>query len=236
MYQGRIRDTLDALYPRRVVQRRAKRLAAKEVQIFADRLHKETLPHSDDKDLPDIIRELYRIAHKLAKGAAVLLVALLLSGYTRSEWKHWISDRCSARELVLIQDAESIDRYGCDIEAGVWVCPYTGKVLYDKSDVDIDHIIPLGYAGEHGGDAWSSKKKRRYANDPTVLIATWDRENQAKGRRGPSEYMPPLASYRAEYLRRWREIAAAYGIELSFEDAALVNSAVVDVAPLEGSE
>jgi len=232
MYRGLIRDTLDAINPRRKARREARSIAADAVLNAAGRtdatraalIGEGEVGSTEAEQSHEVIRELYRIARRLSKAAAVLLVALLFSGYTRSEWKHWLSDRCSARELVLIEDAESIDRYGCDIEAGVWICPYTGKVLYDKSDVDIDHIIPLGYAGEHGGDAWSSKKKRRYANDPDVLIATWDRENQAKGRRGPSEYMPPLESYRAEYLRRWGEIASAYGIELSAEDAALVEA------------
>jgi len=62
------------------------------------------------------------------------------------------------------------------------------------------------------------------------------RKNQAKGRRGPSEYLPPLESYRAEYLRRWREIAAAYGIELSFEDAALVNFVASDRTEKKGGK
>ena len=39
---------------------------------------------------------------------------------------------------------------------------------------------------------------------PFNLIVTDDNENQSKGAKGPSEYMPPLVSYHCEHVIHWR--------------------------------
>lgn len=105
----------------------------------------------------------------------------------------------------------------------MWIGPYTGQVFTIASDVDIDHIIPLKYAHDHGGALWSPLLKKVFANDPDNLLVTEDNANQSKGAKGPSEYMPPLTSYHCEYMRRWRFLASKYELEIDRRDADLIT-------------
>ena len=110
----------------------------------------------------------------------------------------------------------------CNVSWGRWVCPYTGQVFEKASDVDIDHIVPLAWAHRHGAANWSREKKRQFANDPENLLVVDDATNQAKGDKGPDEWMPPLKSFWAEYARRWMAVKAKYGLITSEkEEAAL---------------
>ena len=76
-------------------------------------------------------------------------------------------------------------------------------VFTNASDVDIDHVIPLKYAHDHGGAIWTLCVKKLFANDPDNLLAVDDGENQFKSAKGPSEYLPPNEDYHCEYATKW---------------------------------
>ena len=108
------------------------------------------------------------------------------------------------------------------MRTGRWIGPYTGEVFTLASDVDIDHIIPLSYAHSYGGWQWSPLLKKVFANDPDNILVTKDNANQSKNDRGPSEYMPPLESYRCEYIRRWKFLVAKYELDIPRADSSLI--------------
>lgn len=153
--------------------------------------------------------------------------------YDRSDWRHWEDfdrDCQNARQELLISTSLAPVSFtnprNCTVATGVWIGPYTGQVFTIASDVDIDHIIPLKYAHDHGGALWPPLLKKVFANDPDNLLVTEDNANQSKGAKGPSEYMPPLASYHCEYMRRWRFLVSKYELEIDRSDLEVISLAL----------
>ena len=110
------------------------------------------------------------------------------TAYNRKDWPHWIdadNDCQNTRAEILIRDSKSVVKFKrnkpCNVSWGKWNDPYTGKIFYKASDIDIDHIVPLAYAYEMGGKYWSREQKRTFANDFENLIAVEDNANQSKG-------------------------------------------------------
>jgi len=98
--------------------------------------------------------------------------------YERSAFGHgWddVDGDCqNARAEALIETSTvqpvqfaSADR--CRVTRGRWISPFTGKVIQNASDIDIDHVVPLAWAWEHGASQWSDEKRERFANDLTHL-------------------------------------------------------------------
>jgi hypothetical protein len=76
---------------------------------------------------------------------------------------------------------------GCCVSTGLRHDPFSGKQLTRASDLDVDHVIPLKWAHDHGGDAWSAAKKEIFVNDAINLLAVDDGLNQKKGRRATTK-------------------------------------------------
>ncbi len=142
------------------------------------------------------------------------------SVYDRKEWHpRWRdSDRdCQkTRDEVLAEESQvpvTLSPDKCRVIAGKWLDPYSGKIFTDPQNLDIDHLVPLKEAHIGGGSAWSTEKKRRYANDlsyPATLIAVSSRENRSKGARDPASWLPSNCAYHCEYVRSWKEVKARW--------------------------
>ena len=140
-----------------------------------------------------------------------------MAGYSREEFPHWASDAasygwkepdgsCDVRDAALIRDGQGVQiDEDCSITAGTWLDPYTGRTLTNSSEVDIDHVVPLGNAWRSGASssAWSTADREAYANDPEVLLSADAGANRAKGDKGPEAWRPPNRDYWCEYARRW---------------------------------
>ncbi len=144
--------------------------------------------------------------------------------YERSHWRHWEDfdgDCQNTRQELLISQSQIAVSFtstrGCTVEIGLWLDPYTGSSFSKASDVDIDHVIPLKYAHDHGGAQWSPLLKKLFANDPDNLLVVDDGENQLKGAKGPSQYLP-RRQYRCEYVRRWQHLTEKYELQLARQD------------------
>lgn len=164
--------------------------------------------------------------------------------YDRSEWKHWIAAGSSCwnvREEVLSRDAVSgsvvyLDKSGketksksqaCSIKSGKWEEPYTGKTVTDPKKLDIDHMIPLSYAAQHGGQAWSASKKESYANylnNSYHLVASDAGANRTKGDKGPSQWMPSNKAYQCTYATNWVLIATQWNLSVDPADQKKLKS------------
>ncbi|WKT61984.1 DUF1524 domain-containing protein [Microbulbifer thermotolerans] len=91
--------------------------------------------------------------------------------------------------------------------------PYTGHFFTKASDLDVEHIVPLKWAHDHGGASWSRAQKRRFAEDPDNLWLVDDGHNQSKGDRGPDEWMPPYEPVAQIYVQRFMAIVQKYGLK-----------------------
>lgn len=146
------------------------------------------------------------------------LPAVVGSGYTRSDWKHWIDadqDCQDTRQEVLIRDSYTavvLKDDGCSVVSGVWISPYTNTPETDPSRLDIDHIVPLKWAFEHGARGWSPTLRQVFANDPENLVAVRAGENRSKGSRGPDRYLPLVGI--GQYLQKWCSVTGRYNLEM----------------------
>lgn len=164
--------------------------------------------------------------------------------YDRYEWRHWdnVTSCWTVREEVLYRDAKKdealtlLDRDGvrtndkanaCEITGGTWVDPYTGETFTNPSDLDIDHMIALGYTARAGGQEWSSDKKMDYANDLTYeyhLIAVSASANRSKSDKGPSEWVPKREEFHCQYAIAWTVIANKWELSLNAPDKAEIQT------------
>lgn len=136
------------------------------------------------------------------------------SGYERSEWKHWIGSPCNTREELIKSSGEGVETDDdCRATAGEWVGPYTGESFSDSSKMDVDHLIPLGYAASHGGGDWNTDLKTQFANDKSQLLLVGASPNRSKGDSGPAEWMPPNEEYHCTYAELWVDTANKYKSE-----------------------
>ena len=147
-----------------------------------------------------------------------------LPDYARNDWRHWEDfdgDCQNTRQELLISRSQIAVSFtssrACTVALGQWLDPYTGSTFSKASDVDIDHVIPLQYAHDHGGAQWSPLLKKLFANDPDNLLIVDDGENQRKGAKGPAQYLPRL-QYRCEYVRRWQQLTEKYELQLARQD------------------
>ena len=151
-----------------------------------------------------------------------------LPEYDRGTWGHWTDedgDCQNARQEVLIDESniavtfQSEER--CRVVTGLWEGPYTGTVVEDPGDLDVDHMVPLENAHRSGGWQWSRERKRRYANYlgyENHLIATTSGANRSKGSKGPEEWRPPLEEYWCTYATDWVSIKNEWGLTVTEDE------------------
>lgn len=159
-----------------------------------------------------------------------------MDGYSRDLFPHWRdastwgwpvapNNSCNARNAALYRDGENVTMSStCTNLQGTWVDPY-GAGKYDAaSDIDIDHVVPLGDAYATGAAAWDTTKRTQYANDPLVLISADDSLNQSKGDDDPSQWKPPNTAAYCLYATRWVLIKDKYGLWVTSSEKSALNS------------
>jgi hypothetical protein len=144
------------------------------------------------------------------------------TGYTRAQFTHWSDlDRngCDARNDTLKRDlTEVIYKVGtrdCKVISGLLLDPYSGKVITfssTKSTIDIDHVVALSNAWQTGAAYFDKTKRQQIANDPLNLLAVDFSLNRQKGDGDAATWLPPLKSYRCDYVARQIAVKAKYGL------------------------
>lgn len=163
--------------------------------------------------------------------------------YNRDEWQHWdnVGSSCwNVREEVLLRDAEpnsvtllnrdkqpTTDKASaCYVAGGTWIDPYTGQTFTNPDDLDIDHLVPLGEAARSGGQAWSSDRKRAYANDlldPTHLLAVSSSANRAKSDQTPAAWRPANQAFWCEYAVAYTGVKSRWGLTVATDEQAALR-------------
>ena len=156
------------------------------------------------------------------------------TGYTRAQFTHWSDlDRngCDARNDTLKRDlTEVIYKAGtrdCKVIAGLLLDPFSGKVITfssTKSTIDIDHVVALSNAWQTGAAYFDKTKRQQIANDPLNLLAVDFSLNRQKGDGDAATWLPPLKSYRCDYVARQIAVKAKYGLWVTQpEKSSIIN-------------
>ena len=163
--------------------------------------------------------------------------------YDRGEWHHWndVTSCWSVREQVLFDEAVQdglltlLDKYkvrtddvskACYVAGGTWVDVYTGEVFTNPADLDVDHMVPLNYAAQHGGQVWDEARKEAYANSLEYgnhLVAVSASANRSKSDKGPSRWKPSNTEYYCTYATDWVNISVQWGLSVSQADKDALN-------------
>lgn len=148
------------------------------------------------------------------------------SGYERDKFGGWSDDDrdcLNTRHELLASLSTRTPIYsenGCRVVRGRWIDPYTNQIFLDATAMDIDHIVPLAWAWDHGADSWMADRRAAFANDMRNLFAVDAGANRSKGARGPLEWLPPDAGFHCQYMLRFERIMRIYDLHYTPRDAA----------------
>lgn len=153
------------------------------------------------------------------------------TSYKRSDYPHWEikNGKCDTRETVLANAGFASNAKTCKAEEKsgfTYTEPYSNKKVSNPSKLDIDHVIPLGYADAHGAHSWDTSKKQQFANDLSQLLAVDASANRTKSDKGPSEWMPSNKDYTCEYSTIWIDTALKYGISITNADKNTLKTGI----------
>ncbi|MGQ4276440.1 HNH endonuclease family protein [Pseudidiomarina sp. E22-M8] len=146
------------------------------------------------------------------------------NSYSRSAYLHWIdedNDCLNTRHELLTKLSTvkvTTTRNGCRVLRGRWNDPYSGQIIFDATDMDVDHLVPLAWAWQHGAADWSAPRRKEFANDPINLFAVKLELNRSKGARGPYDWLPPNQKFHCQYVTRYLRVMLIYNFTTSSRD------------------
>ena len=160
------------------------------------------------------------------------------TGYTRDQfgqtWADVDRNGCDTRNDILKRDLTGEvfkeKTRDCVVLSGTLVDPYSGETInfvrgnVTSMEVQIDHVVALSNAWQTGAFKLTIKERTAFANDPMNLLAVKGRLNSQKGDGDAATWLPPLKSYRCDYVSR--QIAVKMKYKLWFtapEKAAMIR-------------
>jgi hypothetical protein len=146
------------------------------------------------------------------------------TGYTRAQfgqtWADVDRNGCDTRNDILKRDltAEVFKEKtrDCVVLSGTLIDPFSGETInfvrgnVSSMEVQIDHVVALSNAWQTGAFKLSIKERTAFANDPLNLLAVKGRLNSQKGDGDAATWLPPLKSYRCDYVARQIAVKIKY--------------------------
>jgi len=146
------------------------------------------------------------------------------TGYTRAQfgqaWSDVDRNGCDTRNDILNRDltAEIFkdNTHDCVVLSGMLIDPYSGESInfvrgnITSMEVQIDHVVALSNAWQTGAFKLTIKDRTALANDPLNLLAVKGRLNSQKGDGDAATWLPPLKSYRCDYVLRQIAVKMKY--------------------------
>ena len=149
------------------------------------------------------------------------------TGYTRDQfgpaWKDVDKNGCDTRNDILKRDLVTViyKSSDCVILSGVLNDPYSGEDIQflrgvaTSSLVQIDHVVALSNAWQTGAFALTLTQRTALANDPLNLLAVKGSLNSQKSDGDAATWLPPLKSFRCDYVARQLAVKNKYGLWLT---------------------
>lgn len=140
--------------------------------------------------------------------------------YFGKGWDDADHDCQNTRAEVLIQLSTRPVTYrrdrGCTVDRGKWISPFTGKIFYQASELDVDHLVPLSLAWKRGANEWSEADRVTFANDLRNLWPVEASLNRSKGDKPISQWLPP--TNQCEYVFRYIRMMNTYRLHITRND------------------
>ena len=146
------------------------------------------------------------------------------TGYTRAQfgqtWADVDRNGCDTRNDILKRDLTGQiykeKTRECVVLSGTLIDPFSGETInfvrgnVSSMEVQIDHVVALSNAWQTGAFKLSIKERTAFANDPMNLLAVKGRLNSQKGDGDAATWLPPLKSYRCDYVARQIAVKIKY--------------------------
>ena len=146
------------------------------------------------------------------------------TGYTRAQfgpaWADVDRNGCDTRNDILKRDLTKEvfkeKTSGCTVLSGTLVDPFSGEIINfvqgakTSSEVQIDHLVALSNAWQTGAFKLTPDQREAFANDPLNLLAVKGRLNSQKGDGDAATWLPPLKSFRCDYVSRQIAVKIKY--------------------------
>lgn len=144
--------------------------------------------------------------------------------YDRKKFKHWNDHNKDCRnkraeilqERSLVKVEYRVRKNGkrCTVKSGKWNDFYINELLFEASEVDIDHVVPLKEAWDFGASSWDAAKRETFANDSENLVITNRKYNRKKGAHTPLSWLPIDRQYACKYMKKWIYIKKKYQLKI----------------------
>ncbi len=165
-----------------------------------------------------VVSGLSVIESQITKGRAAK------TGYTRAQfgqtWADVDRNGCDTRNDILKRDlTEEVFKektHECVVLSGILIDPYSGEKInffrgnISSMEVQIDHVVALSNAWQTGAFKLTLQQRTAFANDPLNLLAVKGRLNSQKGDGDAATWLPPLKSYRCDYVSRQIAVKLKY--------------------------
>ena len=146
------------------------------------------------------------------------------TGYTRAQfgqtWADVDRNGCDTRNDILKRDltAEVFKEKTreCVVLSGTLIDPFSGETInfvrgnVSSMEVQIDHVVALSNAWQTGAFKLTIQDRTAFANDPLNLLAVKGRLNSQKRDGDAATWLPPLKSYRCDYVSRQIAVKIKY--------------------------
>jgi hypothetical protein len=168
-------------------------------------------------------------AESIASGLSVIQAQITKgraakTGYTRDQfgpaWADIDRNGCDTRNDILKRDlTEEVFKEKtkpCVILSGTLIDPFSGETInfvrgvVTSNEVQIDHTVALSNAWQTGAFKLTADQRKAFANDPLNLLAVKGRLNSQKGDGDAATWLPPLKSFRCEYVSRQIAVKIKY--------------------------
>ncbi|MAA80491.1 MAG: hypothetical protein CL916_14640 [Deltaproteobacteria bacterium] len=137
-----------------------------------------------------------------------------ITGIRRKGFIDYNNIGMSTRDSILFRDAETCvlkkTKGGLTI-TGSWKCRYSGKIITNPKDIEIDHIVPINYAKNHKIGLWTPASFQEFENDTDNLIAVSKSLNRAKKDKSLVRWKPP--KNHSWYKKKWTQICKKWTLE-----------------------
>ena len=146
------------------------------------------------------------------------------TGYTREQfgpaWADVDRNGCDSRNDILKRDLTNLvfkeKTKSCTVLSGTLVDPFSGEIIdfvrgnSTSSEIQIDHSVALSNAWQTGAFKLTADQRKAFANDPLNLLAVKGKLNSQKGDGDAATWLPPLKSYRCDYVSQQIAVKIKY--------------------------